>query len=71
MDYKTIVTRIKESCESTIKFNNRILEEQFKGYDGRYYDEEREEYTILETETRQAEEMLESINAYVKMMKLL
>ena len=71
MDYKTIVTRIKESCESTIKFNNRILKEHFKGYDGRYYDEEREEYTILETETRQAEKMLESINAYLKMMKLL
>ena len=45
------------------------MEEQFKGYDGRYYDEEREEYTIFETENTQAEIMLDTINKQLKEMK--
>ena len=48
-NYKSIVMGIKKSCETTLRCNKRIMEEQFKGYDGRYYDEEREEYTIFET----------------------
>jgi len=68
-DYKTIVMGIKKSCETTLRCNKRIMEEQFKGYDGRYYDEEREEYTIFETENTQAEIMLDSINKQLKQMK--
>ena len=69
MDYKTIVMSIKKSCETTIECNNRIMERGFKGYDGRYYDEEREEYTTLETENTQAEIMLDSINKQLKQME--
>jgi len=38
------------------------MEEHFKGYDGRYYDQEREEYTMLEIEIEQAEAVLRQIN---------
>jgi len=68
MDYKTIVMSIKKSCETTIECNNRIMEREFKGYDGRYYDEEREEHTTLETENTQAEIMLDYINKELKKM---
>ena len=68
-NYKSIVMGIKKSCENTLRCNKRIMEEQFKGYDGRYYDEEREEYTIFETENTQAEIMLDTINKQLKEMK--
>ena len=68
-NYKSIVMGIKKSCETTIRCNDRIMEEHFKGYDGRYYDEEREDYTILETESHQAEMMLDSIKKQLKQMK--
>ena len=45
------------------------MDREFKDYDGRYYDEEREEYTIFETENSQAEMMLDSINKQLKQMK--
>jgi|TARA_R100001510_G_scaffold14321_1_gene11513 ASC-1-like (ASCH) protein len=60
--YKKIVESIQKSCETTIKCNERIMEEHFKGYDGRYYDQEREEYTMLEIEIEQAEAVLRQIN---------
>ena len=44
------------------------MEREFKGYDGRYYDEEREEHTTLETENTQAEIMLDYINKELKKM---
>lgn len=69
MDYKTIVMSIKKSCETTIECNNRIMEREFKGYDGRYYDAEREEYTIFETENSQAEILLSSINKQLKQIE--
>jgi len=69
MDYKEIVMSIKKSCETTIECNNRIMEREFKGYDGRYYDEEREEYAILETEIHSAEIMLDAIEDYLKKIK--
>ena len=69
MDWEKIVMSIKKSCETTIRCNDRIMEEHFKGYDGRYYDEEREDYTILETESHQAEMMLDSIKKQLKQMK--
>ena len=61
MDYKEIVVSIKKSCETTIKCNERIMEEHFKGYDGRYFDEQREEYTMLEIEIEQAQAVLRQI----------
>ena len=60
---------IKKSCETTIECNNRIMEREFKGYDGRYYDKERVEYTIFETENTQAEIMLDTINRQLKQME--
>ena len=60
--YKKLVESIQRSCESTIKCNERIIKEHFKGYDGRYFDEEREEYTILEIEIEQSEAILRQIN---------
>jgi|TARA_R100000329_G_scaffold143588_1_gene127711 hypothetical protein len=69
MDYKDIVMSIKKSCETTIKCNERIMDREFKNYDGRYYDAEREEYTILETESHQAEMMLDTIEYYLKNIK--
>lgn len=69
MDYKDIVMSIKKSCETTIKCNERIMEEHFKDYDGRYYDEEREEYTILETENSEAESILDTIEYYLNKIK--
>jgi hypothetical protein len=69
MDYKEIVMSIKKSCETTIRCNERIMDREFKNYDGRYYDAEREEYTILETETREAESYLDTIESYLKKIK--
>lgn len=69
MDYKDIVMSIKKSCETTLRCNKRIMEEHFKDYDGRYYDEEREEYTILETENTEAESILDTIEYYLKKIK--
>lgn len=69
MDYKNIVMSIKKTCETIIKCNERIMDREFKNYDGRYYDEEREEYTILETESHQAEIMLDHINKELKKIK--
>jgi ASC-1-like (ASCH) protein len=60
--YKKLVESIQKSCETTIECNERIMEEHFKGYDGRYYDQEREEYTMLEIEIEQAEAVLRQIN---------
>ena len=68
-DYKTIVMGIKSSCETTLRCNKRIMDREFKDYDGRYYDEEREEHTIFETENTQAEIMLDEINKQLKQMK--
>ena len=45
------------------------MDREFKDYDGRYYDEEREEHTIFETENTQAEIMLDYINKELKQMK--
>ena len=67
-DYKSIVMGIKSSCETTLRCNERIMDREFKDYDGRYYDEEREEYTILETENTEAETMLDYINKELKKM---
>ena len=67
-DYKTIVMGIKSSCETTLRCNKRIMDREFKDYDGRYYDEEREEHTTLETENTQAEIMLDYINKELKKM---
>jgi|TARA_R110000772_G_scaffold103711_2_gene204918 hypothetical protein len=69
MNYKAIVMSIKKSCQVTIECNDRIMETEFKGYDGRYYDEQREEYTILETENTQAEIMIDEIDKQIKEMK--
>jgi|TARA_R100000742_G_C4277622_1_gene99675 hypothetical protein len=69
MDYKSIVMSIKKSCETTIRCNERKMEREFKGYDGRYYDEEREEYTILETENIEAELILDTINKQLEQMQ--
>tara|TARA_R110000823_G_scaffold280041_2_gene398282 strand:- start:752 stop:970 length:219 start_codon:yes stop_codon:yes gene_type:complete len=69
MDWKKIVMSIKKSCQVTIDCNDRIMEKEFKGYDGRYYDEEREEYTILETENTQAEITIDAIDKQIKEMK--
>jgi len=66
MDYKKIVMSIKKSLQVTIKCNNRIMEREFEDYDGRYYDEEREQYTILETENSQAKLMINAINKMLK-----
>ena len=66
--YKEIVMGIKKSCETTIECNNRIMEREFKDYDGRYYDAEKVEYTIFETENTQAEIMLDYINKELKKM---
>lgn len=67
-DYKSIVMGIKSSCETTLRCNKRIMEEHFKDYDGRYYDKEREDHTIFETENTQAEIMLDYINKELKKM---
>lgn len=69
MDYKKIVMQIKKSLQVTIECNNRIMEREFEDYDGRYYDEEREQYTILETENSKAKLMLNSINKMIKQTK--
>ena len=69
MDWEKIVMSIKKSCQVTIECNDRIMETEFKGYDGRYYDEQREEYTILETENTQAEIMIDEIDKQIKEMK--
>ena len=69
MDWEKIVMSIKKSCQVTIKCNNRIMVREFEDYDGRYYDEEREKYTILETENSQANLMLNAINKQIKEMK--
>ena len=42
------------------------MEREFEDYDGRYYDEEREQYTILETENSQARLMINAINKMLK-----
>ena len=68
-DYKSIVMGIKSSCENTLKRNKEVMDREFKDYDGRYYDAERVEYTIFETENTQAEIMLDSINKQLKQMK--
>ena len=68
-DYKSIVMGIKSSCENTLKRNKEVMDREFKDYDGRYYDEERVEYTIFETENTQAEIMLDTINRQLKEMK--
>tara|TARA_A100001391_G_scaffold35063_1_gene19146 strand:+ start:15554 stop:15772 length:219 start_codon:yes stop_codon:yes gene_type:complete len=68
MDYKTIVMSIKKSCETTIQCNKRIMETEFEDFDGRYYDEESQEYAKLETENTQAEIMLDGINKQLKQM---
>ncbi len=68
MDWEKIVMSIKKSCQVTIDCNNRIMETEFKGYDGRYYDEQREEYTILETENTQAEITIDAIDKMVDTM---
>jgi len=67
-DYKTIVMGIKSSCETTLRCNKRIMDREFKDYDGRYYDAEREEHTIFETENTQAEIMLDYIEKELKKM---
>ena len=46
------------------------MEREFEDYDGRYYDEEREQYTILETEKHQAQLMLHAINKMLKDKKI-
>ena len=56
-----LINGIKKSCETTIKVNQQIMDREFKDYDGRYFDEEREEYTILETEIHQCEMILNII----------
>lgn len=66
MDYKKMVMSIKRSCQVTIECNNRIMKREFEDYDGRYYDEEREQYTILETENSQANLMINAINKMLK-----
>ena len=70
MEYKQMIMSIKTSCQVTIKCNNRIMEREFEDYDGRYYDEEREQYTILETEKHQAQLMLHAINKMLKDKKI-
>jgi len=65
-----MIMSIKRSCQVTIKCNNRIMEREFEDYDGRYYDEEREQYTILETENHQAEIIIDSINKMLKDKKI-
>jgi len=66
MEYKQMIMSIKRSCQVTIKCNKRIMEREFEDYDGRYYDEEREQYTILETENSQAKLMINAINKMLK-----
>ena len=44
------------------------MDREFKDYDGRYYDKEREDHTIFETENTQAEIMLDYINKELKKM---
>ena len=39
-DYKSIVMGIKSSCETTLRCNKRIMDREFKDYDGRYYDKD-------------------------------
>ena len=56
-----LINIIKKSCETTIKVNQQIMDREFKDYDGRYFGEEREEYTILETEIQQSETILNII----------
>ena len=56
-----LINSIKKSCETTIKVNQQIMDRELKDYDGRYFDEEREEYTILETEINQSEIILHII----------
>ena len=68
-NYKSIVMGIKKSCETTLRCNKRIMDREFKDYDGRYYDKEREDHTIFETENTQAEIMLDAINKQLKQMK--
>jgi hypothetical protein len=68
-DYKTIVMGIKSSCETTLRCNKRIMDREFKDYDGRYYDAEKVEYTRFETENTEAEIMLDYINKELKKME--
>jgi hypothetical protein len=63
---RELILSIKKSCETTIKCNERIMEEHFKGYDGRYFDEQREEYTILETENLYAASILAIIEEHLE-----
>jgi|TARA_A100001518_G_C1202791_1_gene46064 hypothetical protein len=63
---RELILSIKKVCETTIKCNERIMDEQFKDYDGRYYDEQREEYTILETENLYAASILAIIEEHFK-----
>ena len=63
---RELILSIKEVCETTIKCNERIMDEQFKDYDGRYYDEQREEYTILETENLYAASILAIIEEHLE-----
>ena len=67
-DYKSIVMGIKSSCENTLKRNKEVMDREFKDYDGRYYDKEREDHTIFETENTQAEIMLDYINKELEKM---
>ena len=67
-NYKSIVMGIKKSCETTLRCNKRIMDREFKDYDGRYYDKEWEDHTIFETENTQAEIMLDYINKELKKM---
>ena len=68
MDWEKKVMSIKKSCQVTIDCNNRIMKREFKDYDGRYYDEEREQHTILETENSQAQLMINAIDKMVDTM---
>tara|TARA_R100000458_G_C8229191_1_gene211401 strand:+ start:867 stop:1076 length:210 start_codon:yes stop_codon:yes gene_type:complete len=63
---RELILSIKKVCETTIKCNERIIKEQFKDYDGRYYDEQREEYTILETENNYSASILAIIEEHLE-----
>jgi hypothetical protein len=67
--YKALVESIKKSCEATIECNKRIMKEHFKGYDGRFYDQEREEFTRLEIEIEQSALILRQIKDKLKPRK--
>tara|TARA_R100000458_G_scaffold35968_1_gene33349 strand:+ start:1511 stop:1720 length:210 start_codon:yes stop_codon:yes gene_type:complete len=63
---RDLILSIKKVCENNIKCNEKIMDEHFKDYDGRYYDEEREEYTILETEINMASSILAIIDEHLE-----